>query len=117
MTSTLGLLGISWAVWGCVCLLVAGIYSVVRPRPAQSGSPGAVWLQPVLRWGHAMVWVLLGGSCFLRIVDWAGTSDMANALALLALLAYALWLAAVQSRAVVDRLADPVGAHVRAHHR
>jgi hypothetical protein len=99
MSSTVGPLGIPWPMWGSVCVVVAGIYTVVRPHAAQFGSPGAAWRKLVLSGGHALVWVMLAGSCYLRITDWAWTSATANVFALLALPVYALWIA-VYARAL-----------------
>jgi hypothetical protein len=96
---SIGLLGIPWAVWGGLCLLVAAIYTVVWPRPKQPASARLAWRQPILRWMHAVVWLALVGSCFLRSTDWQGAPDGANALALLAASFYALFLATL----VADR--------------
>ena len=94
-----GLVAVPWAVWGGGCLLVAAIYAVVRPRPKQPASTRLSWRHPVLRWAHALVWLMLAGSCFLRAADQSGSADGANALALVAALLYAFFLATL----VVER--------------
>jgi hypothetical protein len=95
-----GLLGAPWLAWGGVCLVVAVVYSVVWPRPKQPVSMRPLWRHLVLRWAHALVWLLLAGSCFLRMPDWPGSVSVANALAPLALLVYASFLATL----AVDRI-------------
>ena len=94
-----GLLGVNWAVWGGVCLLVAAIYTLVWPRPRQAACPA--WRRAVLRWAHALVWLALGVSCFLRAADSSAVADAANALALLAALLYVVFMASL----AVDRTA------------
>ena len=90
---SIGLLGFAWAHWGGLCLLVAAIYTVVWPRPKQPASARLSWRQPILRWIHAVVWLALAGSCFLRGTDWRGAPDGANALAVLTAPLHALFLA------------------------
>ena len=83
------MIGVPWPLWGCACLIVAGIYTVVQPHgPACSSA----WLRFILRWGHAAVWLVLAASCFVRVLEGAGVPDLANLVALLALTAYAGWL-------------------------
>jgi len=98
---TLGLLDVPWLIWGGICLVVAATYTVVRPSPRQPAAVHAEWRRPVLRWAHALVWLGLAGSCFLRITDWSGAEAGANGMALLALPLYAIFLVAL----VTDRLA------------
>jgi len=89
---TFGLLAVPWAIWGGLCLFVAAIYTVVWPRPRPPAWARPSWRHPILRWAHAMVWVVLAGSCFLRTTDWPGQLDAANALALLAVPLYATFV-------------------------
>ena len=90
-------LGLPWVLWGCLALIVAGVYSVVWPRPRADG-PAPSRPTPrrfVLRWFHALVWALLALSCFVRAALPEGGSAAANAVALLALPAYAVFLGAL----------------------
>jgi hypothetical protein len=90
------LFGISWFLWGSLCLIVALIYTVVWPRPKAAGTPAlTLWRQVILRWFHALVWVLLALSCFIRPSQWLGGTTTANGLALLALLVYGIFLVTV----------------------
>jgi hypothetical protein len=54
-------LGVSWFVWGLLCSAVAVIFAVIWPRGKR---PGKVSVLPslILRWFHALVWVLLAVS-------------------------------------------------------
>jgi hypothetical protein len=95
------LFGVPWVAWGGLCLLVATVYTAIWPRPATAGA-GRVdpprrrralrWRRRVLRWGHALVWLLLALSCFLRAAPRAGGAGAANLLAGLALAGYAVFL-------------------------
>ena len=42
----------------------------------------------ILRWAHALVWLLLGLSCFLRVPPQAESATVANGLMVVALLVY-----------------------------
>jgi hypothetical protein len=88
-----GLLGVSWAVWGGACLLIAAVYTLVWPRPNQVACPP--WRRAVLRWAHALVWLVLAVSCFLRGADPSAVTDAANALALLAAVLYLVFIASL----------------------
>jgi len=47
--------------WVGLCLAVAGFYWVVWPRPTPD-ERRSVWTGFILRWGHALVWVLLAAA-------------------------------------------------------
>ena len=84
-------LGFSLQSWGFVCLAAAIAYLFKWPRPKadSGGPPRSRSTHIVLRWCHSVVWALLAASCFL----WAGgPSLLANALALLALILYLIFL-------------------------
>ena len=98
---------IPWPALGALCLVIASIYTVVWPRPrypAARTRPACCHL--VLRWCHALVWLLLALSCFVRPARSLGGPATANALALLALIAYVLFL----GMALADRAARRPGA-------
>jgi hypothetical protein len=88
-----GLLGLSWEVWGVVCLAVAIIYSVIRPR---SGRAGSRWRHLVLRGCHALVWVLLALSCFLRASTLPQVGSVAAGVALVGYVVFIATLVSVR---------------------
>jgi hypothetical protein len=59
MESTLW--GLPVEVWVGLCLAVAAFYTVLWPRPLP-GEHRSPWTAFVLRWGHALVWVLLAAA-------------------------------------------------------
>jgi hypothetical protein len=84
-------LGVPWFVWGLLCLAVAVIFTVNWPRGRLPGKArGLQYL--MLRWFHALVWVLLAVSFFLRSGKVLGGSATANVLALLALGVYLIFM-------------------------
>lgn len=85
--ATTTFLGFSWYLWGSLCLIIAAIYTVLWPR-AKQGVERSLWRHIVLRWFHALVWLLLALSCFLRPTALPGSRTISNVLAVLALLAY-----------------------------
>jgi hypothetical protein len=56
-------LGVPLLLWGAACLVIAVIFAFVWP----SGAGDLVGLRYLLvRWGHALVWLLLAAFCFAR---------------------------------------------------
>jgi hypothetical protein len=87
-------LGVAWFVWGLLCVAVAVIFIVIWPRGKRPGK--ARGLQSlILRWFHALVWVLLAMSFLLRDGKVLGGPSTANVLALLALGVYLIFIAMV----------------------
>jgi hypothetical protein len=83
-------LGISFMVWGFICLLIAAIYVIFYPRSKNETHPGSdrKCRHLILRWFHSTVWLLLGLSCFMWGEYIPGGTRLANILALLSLLIY-----------------------------
>ena len=88
-------LAVPMVVWGGVCLGLAVVYTVVWPRPGRRGPPRSPWRRLVLRWGHAVVWALLGGACFLWAAGRPGSQGVAKVAAGLALLVYLVFVLAL----------------------
>jgi hypothetical protein len=88
------LLGVPLLIWGCLCLLVAGIYLIYCPGFRGAGRPGAgrAWRRVVLRWFHPLVWLLLGLSCFIWGGYIAGGAAVANILAVASLVIYVIFM-------------------------
>ena len=59
--------------WGALCLLIAVIFTLVVPQQAHA-STGVRFL--LLRWGHALVWLLLACFCFARGANLGGPVNL-----------------------------------------
>ncbi len=90
------LFGLPFATWGILCLTVAVIYYLVWPKPKPDTPPRPAWMHLILRWAHALVWLLLAGLCFLMS---SGVLDLAQVLGYLAFLLYFVFMATL----VIDR--------------
>ena len=90
-------LGLPWSLWGVVCLLVAGMYLIVWPgrKPRPIAPPRPLWRHVILRWFHALVWVLLALSCFVRANQLPGGPATADVMALVALVLYVAFVSTV----------------------
>lgn len=86
-------LGLPLALWGVLCLVVALLFAFVVPHSGAMGARGAAAF--LLRWGHALVWLLLALFCFAR---GAGADDAANPLAAAAGLLYLAFILALVRR-------------------
>ena len=98
-------LWLPWTLWGCLGLIGAGVYVMLWPRP-RAGSltqPRPTWRHFILRWFHALVWVLLALSCFIRGTLLPGGSGVANVLTLLGLAVYLVFFMTL----AVDRRSIP----------
>jgi hypothetical protein len=87
-------LGVPWFAWGLLCFVVAVIFTVIWPCGKRPGKARALQ-SLILRWFHALVWVLLAVSFLLREGKVLGGSATANVLALLALFVYLIFMGTV----------------------
>ena len=91
---TATLLGIPLTAWGCFCLLVAVTYLIYSPRPGSAARQRSysTWRRLVLRWFHPVVWLLLALSCFIwgEYIAWGGA--LADALAIVSLMVYVIFI-------------------------
>lgn len=101
------LFGLPWFVWGCLSLVVAAVYVVVWPRPRTIGGSTLLarplWRHIILRWFHALAWVLLAISFFLRPSLAFGGAVTANILMVLALVTYAIFIGTLLVERVLRR--------------
>ena len=84
-----GFLNLPWFAWAGLALIVSLIYSFIWPQNAGAAATGFRYF--VLRWGHALTWVLLAISFGLRGVS-PSLNGIANLVGLAGGLMYALFL-------------------------
>jgi len=84
-----GFFGLPWFLWAVLALVIAVIYSFVWPRKTATGMTGIRLF--IIRWGHALIWVLLTINFVLRGIDPALNST-ANIFALIGGLMYVLFM-------------------------
>jgi hypothetical protein len=86
---TKGFLNLAWFLWAALALVVAVIYSFVWPHKAVTVMTGFRFL--VVRWGHALVWILLAINFLLRGLS-PSLNGVANLVALAGGLMYASFM-------------------------
>ena len=83
-------LGLSLTYWAIPCLMMAAIWTIIWPSyRAQNASP---LRRLVLRWAHALTWLLLAIALLLAGTGLAGGGRTAAVLGVLALVAYISFL-------------------------
>lgn len=86
-----GFLNLPWFLWAGIALLIAVIYTFVWPHKAAAETEGVRFF--ILRWGHALVWILLTINFLLRGID-PSLNGVANLIALAGGLIY-VWFMVV----------------------
>ena len=84
-----GFLNLPWFVWAGLALVVAVIYAFVWPQKAASVATGFRFF--ILRWGHALTWILLAVNFLLRGLS-PSLNNVANIVALAGGLMYVLFM-------------------------
>lgn len=84
-----GFLGLPWFVWAALALIIAVIYTFVWPQKAVTEMAGFRFL--IVRWGHAVTWLLLTINFVLRGIS-PSLQGAANLVALAGGLIYLLFL-------------------------
>ncbi len=79
-------LGLSLTYWAIPCLMMAAIWSVIWPSYRAQGA--VLWRRLVLRWAHALTWLLLAVALLLTGTGLGGGGQTAALLGVLALVAY-----------------------------
>ena len=85
-----GLLNIPYFAWMALALILAIVWVYVGPHTKMAVTPGFRYL--VIRWGHALTWLLLAVSFFLRELS-PSLNGVANVIALVGGSAYLLFMA------------------------
>ena len=84
-----GFLNLPWFVWAALALLVTILYSFVWPQKAAVAATGFRFF--ILRWGHALTWILLAINFLLRGFS-PSLNGAANLIALVGGLMYVLFM-------------------------
>jgi hypothetical protein len=84
-----GFLNLPWFAWAAIALIVAVIYSFVWPHKSAADANGFRFY--LLRWGHALTWLLLAANFLLRGIS-PSFNGMANLIATTGALTYVLFL-------------------------
>ena len=71
-----GFFNLPWFVWAALAFGVAILYTFVWPQKAVTGTEGLRFF--VIRWGHALAWLLLTINFLLRGISpsWSGTANL-----------------------------------------
>lgn len=85
-----GFLNLPWFLWAGIALIIAVTYIFVWPHKALTETTGFRFF--ILRWGHALTWILLAINFLLRGVD-PSLNGLASLIALAGGLMYALFMA------------------------
>ena len=84
-----GFLNLPWFAWAGLALVVAVIYAFVWPHKAVTDTAGFRFF--ILRWGHALVWILLTINFILRGLS-PSLNGAANLVAAVSGLVYLLFM-------------------------
>jgi hypothetical protein len=84
-----GFLNISYFVWSALALILAIVWVYVGPHTKLTPTPDFHYF--VIRWGHALTWLLLAISFFLRGMN-PELNGVANLIALAGGLVYLMFL-------------------------
>jgi tryptophan-rich sensory protein len=88
------MLGIPLTAWAIGCLVLAGVYVFVWPRPRteEEAARRPVWRHVVLRWLHPGIWLVLGASFAVRAAPIAEAASIGNQIASLAFILYIVYI-------------------------
>lgn len=86
-------LGLPFVVWGAICLVLAVVWIVFWPSDKAVATEGLRFV--ILRWFHALVWLLLAIAAFLAASNVLGGLPTARIIALLSLITYLVFIGTV----------------------
>lgn len=84
-------LGVPLVVWGSLCLVLTAVWAFVWPR--HRALIGIRFI--IVRWFHALTWLLLAIAAFVAGFDILGGVNTAKPIALLSLLVYLVFMGAL----------------------
>lgn len=88
----MNLIGVPLPIWGLICLAVAAVWVFVWPSKT-TVTAGLRFF--ILRWFHAIVWLLLAAAAFIVGFDILGGVATARLVALLSLFTYLAFMLTV----------------------
>lgn len=77
-------------MWGLLCLALTVVWVFVWPRD-RAGQPGTA-RYVIVRWFHALTWLLLALAAFIGAFDLLGGAGLAKPVALLSLAVYLIFM-------------------------
>ena len=84
------LFGVPLVIWGALCLVLTAVWIVVWPHDKASAVDGLRFL--ILRWFHALVWLLLAIAAFIAAFNVLGGASTSRIVAFLALMTYLVFV-------------------------
>jgi hypothetical protein len=87
------LFGVPFIIWGALCLVFTVIWLIVWPSDKATTVYGLRFL--ILRWFHALVWLLLAIAAVLAAFNLLGGTATARMVAFLSLILYIVFLVTV----------------------
>lgn len=85
------LFGVPLIIWGVVCIVLTIVWTVVWPSEKVTPDGGLRFL--ILRWFHALTWLLLALAAFIAGFNVVGGTATARTIAFLSLLIYLIFMA------------------------
>jgi hypothetical protein len=85
------LFGVPLVLWGSLCLILAVVWVIIWPHDRAATANGVRFF--ILRWFHALVWLLLAIAAFIIGLQVLGGAPTARIVALLALISYLIFMA------------------------
>ena len=84
--------GVPLFVWAVLCIALAVVWVVFWPRDRVGGVGSIRYI--VLRWFHALTWLLLGVAALIAGIDSAGNARLAKAVSICSLVVYLIFMGA-----------------------
>jgi len=84
------LFGVPLILWGVLCIVLTIVWVSVWPSEKVAATNEVRYF--ILRWFHALTWLLLAVAAFLTAFNWLGGAATARMVALLSLIAYLIFM-------------------------
>ena len=94
-------LGVPLFVWAAFCLALAVVWVIFWPRKRAAGSGGLRYV--ILRWWHALTWLLLAAAAFIAGLNVEGGARLAKALSVVSLVVYLTFIGVLATGGKAER--------------